>query len=409
MTHTLTIERLGHLGDGIAQGPDGPVFVPLTLPGETVRGEISGDRMAAPKIVTPAPERVAAPCPHFRACGGCALQHARDDVVAAWKAGVLHQALAAHGIDSPIGAQHISPARARRRATLAGRRGKSGAQIGFHARGSDQIVALRDCHILRPEIMALTPVLAEITQIGAARKGAIALSVTLSQTGVDLAVQGGKPLSPALVQDLAGIARKADLARLSWSGEPVAARRAPVQVLGRARVTPPPGAFLQATAEGEAALVDFAARACTGARRIADLFAGCGTFALPLSEHAEIHAVEGAAAPLRALDAGWRATPGLHRITHETRDLFARPLLPDELSGFDAVVLDPPRAGAAAQTAQLAQSRVPVIAYVSCNPVSFARDAAMLIAAGYRMEPPEVIDQFRWSPHIELAARFTRA
>lgn len=406
---TLRIERLGLHGDGIAHDENGPVYVPLTLPGEEVTGKVVDGRMMGAKIVTPSPDRVAAPCTHFRSCGGCSLQHVRDDVLADWKAGVVRQALAAHGIDAAIDAVHSSPARSRRRATLAGRRGKSGATIGFYGRGSDQVVALRDCHVLRPEIMDLIPLLAEITQTGASRKGALALAVTLTETGIDLAVTGGKPMEPALFQTLAGLARQGDLARLSWDGEPVAARRAALHPMGKAHVAPPPGAFLQATAEGEAALVDFARRATDGASQIADLFAGCGTFALPLAENAQVHAVEGAAAQLAALDAAWRAAPGLHRITHETRDLFARPLTPDELARFDAIVIDPPRAGAAAQTAQLARSAVPVIASISCNPVSFARDAAVLIEAGYTVDRLEVIDQFRWSPHVELAARFSRS
>lgn len=405
---TYSIDRLGHLGDGIANTTEGPIFAPLTLPGEVIAGTPLDGRIAQPKIVTPSADRVAAPCVHFRACGGCALQHASDPFVTGWKADVVRQALAAHDIAATIDAVHISPARSRRRATLAGRRTKSGAMIGFHARASDQIVAISDCHILRPEIMAMIPLLERITQAGASRKATLDLAVTLSLTGPDIAVTGGKPMDAALFQTLAELARQGDLARLTWEGEPVAARRAPLQRMGRAQVSPPPGAFLQATAEGEAALTRFVDSATQGAARIADLFAGCGTFALPLAARAEVHAVEGAPAQLAALDAGWRAAPGLHRVTHEARDLFARPLMPDELARFDALVIDPPRAGAEAQCAQIAAAGVPVLAYVSCNPVTFGRDAARLIGAGYRLDRLEVIDQFRWSPHVELAARFMR-
>jgi 23S rRNA (uracil1939-C5)-methyltransferase len=183
----------------------------------------------------------------------------------------------------------------------------------------------------------------------------------------------------------------------------------PTLGLGRARVSPPPGAFLQATPQGEAALRNAVQEAVGPARRIADLFAGCGTFALPLAETAEVLAVEGSAAMLAALDQGWRMAPGLKRVTCETRDLFRRPLMPDELAGFEAVVIDPPRAGAEAQVAELARADVPVIAAVSCNPVTFARDARALVQAGYRLDWVQVVDQFRWSAHVELAARFTRA
>jgi 23S rRNA (uracil1939-C5)-methyltransferase len=177
--------------------------------------------------------------------------------------------------------------------------------------------------------------------------------------------------------------------------------------MGRARVTPPPGAFLQATREGEAALVSLVRDAARGAARMADLFAGVGTFALPLAETAEVHAVEGEAAMLDALQKGWRGAPGLHRVTTEARDLFRRPLDAADLRRFDAAVIDPPRAGAEAQVAELARAQVPVVAYVSCNPASFARDARALLAAGYRMDPITVVDQFRWSPHVELATRFS--
>ncbi|MCC5983842.1 MAG: class I SAM-dependent RNA methyltransferase, partial [Rhodobacteraceae bacterium] len=196
------------------------------------------------------------------------------------------------------------------------------------------------------------------------------------------------------------------LARLAWEGEVIALAALPAQTFGRAQVVPPPGAFLQATEDGEATLLAAVRGAVGDAARVADLFAGCGTFTLPLAERAEVHAVEGDAAMLAALDAGWRRAAGLKRVRTETRDLFRRPLLADELACFDAVVIDPPRAGAAAQVAELARAQVPVIAAVSCNPVTFARDARVLVAAGYCLQTVQVVDQFRWSAHVELAARF---
>ena len=199
------------------------------------------------------------------------------------------------------------------------------------------------------------------------------------------------------------------MSRLVWGDEIVAELEPPVQQMGRARVVPPPGAFLQATAHGEAALRDTVRAAVGDAARIVDLFAGCGTFTLPLAETAEVHAVEGEAAMLAALDRGWRGVPGLKRVTTEARDLFRRPLLADELARFDAAVIDPPRAGAQAQITELATSQIGVIAMVSCNPASFARDAKMLLNQGYEMGPITVVDQFRWSPHVELATRFTRS
>jgi 23S rRNA (uracil1939-C5)-methyltransferase len=244
--------------------------------------------------------------------------------------------------------------------------------------------------------------------LGASRNGEVALALTRGEDGIDLAVSGGKPLDQSLFSALAALAERADLARLSWDGEIVVARRAVAQRFGRARVVPPPGAFLQATPEGEAALVAAMREAVGPARRLADLFAGSGTFALPLAEAAEVHAVEGDAAMLAALDAGWRQAQGLHLVTTEARDLFRRPLMPGELRGFDAVVIDPPRAGAEAQTGAIADSDVRIVAAVSCNPVSFARDARILCRGGFALDWVQVVDQFRWSPHVELAARFSR-
>lgn len=402
---TLTIARLGHLGDGIAPGP---VFVPMALPGEVVEGVVDGERMAEPKIVTPSPDRVKAPCRHYRACGGCALMHASDAFVAGWKADVVRQALAGQGLEAPFRPTLTSPPRSRRRATFSGRRTKSGAIIGFHGRRSGTISEIPDCQILDPRLTALLPVLEAITVAGGSRKAELALSAAVTDGGVDLAVRNGKPIDPALFADLARIAAGAGIARLTWDGEVIAMSRPPSQRFGRADVVPPAGAFFQATAGGEAALVAAVTDAVGGATPVADLFAGCGTFALPLAEHAEIHAVEGEAAMIAALDAGWRGTQGLHRLTTEARDLFRRPLLPDELNRFGAIVIDPPRAGAEAQSVQIAASRVPIVAAVSCNPVTFARDARILCDAGFRIDWVEVVDQFRWSPHVELSARLSR-
>ncbi|MFC2969960.1 class I SAM-dependent RNA methyltransferase [Acidimangrovimonas pyrenivorans] len=401
----VEILRLGHLGDGIAEGP---VYVPGALPGELVEGEVSGDVIAAPKIVTPSPERVRAPCRHYKGCGGCALQHAADPFVAAWKTDVVRTALAGQGLEAEIRPIATSPAQSRRRAVLAGRRTKKGVLLGFHGRASDTVVAVPDCLLLHPELIAAFPALEALTLAGASRKGELSLTVTRCASGPDVAVSGGKELDVALHSELAGIAERFGLSRLAWGGEVVALRHPPYQAFGAARVVPPPGAFLQATAEGEKTLLSAVSETVAGARHVADLFAGCGTFALPLAENAEVHAVEGSAEMTAALDKGWRAAPGLKRVTTEARDLFRRPLMADELRRFDAVVIDPPRAGAEAQAVELARSEVPVIAAVSCNPVTFARDARLLVQGGYRLDWVRPVDQFRWSPHVELAARFSR-
>lgn len=401
----LTIKRLGHHGDGIA---DGPVFVPLTLPGEVVSGEVDGDRITAPAIVTPSSDRVKAPCPHYKSCGGCSLMHASDPFVAAWKEGVITKALQAHDLPVPLRPIVTSAPRSRRRATLAGTRTKKGAMIGFYARKSGTIVPIRDCLLLDPALLDTIPALEEIVKTGASRSATLGLSVTLTETGIDLLVTGAKPLDGPLRAALPQVAG-GRFSRLTWGDEPVFTETPPRLTLGSARAVPPPGAFLQATQDGEAALQAAVAEAVQGAKNVADLFCGIGTFALPLAKSTPVHAVEAAPDLLDALDHATRFATGLKPITWEKRDLFRRPLLPDELAKFDAIVIDPPRAGAEAQTIELAKAQIPIIAAVSCNPVTFARDAAILTEAGYTLDWVQPVDQFRWSPHVELAARFSLA
>ncbi|WP_299349065.1 class I SAM-dependent RNA methyltransferase [uncultured Shimia sp.] len=400
----LKIERLGHHGDGIAEGP---VYVPLTLPGELVSGDLEGDRLTGVRIERPSDQRVKPPCRHFKSCGGCQLQHASDAFVSDWKLGVVVQALAAQGLEAEMRPIATSPPAARRRAVLSARRTKKGALVGFHQRASDVICEIPDCRLLHPDLMAAIPVAEALAVTGASRKGALSVNATLTSGGLDIAVTGGKPLDGPFLSQLAQEAEKLGLARLSWEGEVVATRQPPVQRFGRANVVPPPGAFLQATQQGEASLLAAVVEAVGEAgKQGVDLFAGCGTFTLPLAETFEMHAIEYDAPMLEALDKGWRAAEGLKKVTTEARDLFRNPLIPQDLK-YDFVVIDPPRAGAEAQVRELAGSSVPVIAYVSCNPVTFARDAAILVAAGYQLDWVQVVDQFRWSSHIELAARFS--
>jgi 23S rRNA (uracil1939-C5)-methyltransferase len=403
----LTIEKLGHLGDAMAPGENGPIFVPQVLPREVVEGDLVGNRLENVRIFTPSVNRVKPPCVHARSCGGCMMQHANDDFVAAWKTDIIRSALAGQGLEAVLRPILTSPPQSRRRATIAGRHTKGGALLGFHARGSDALVAIPHCQLLHPDLMAAFPALEALVITGGSRKSELALTITRSLAGPDITVTGGKPLDGQLRLELARVAEAHGLSRLSWDAEVVALRTAPMQKMGRARVAPPPGAFLQATVQGEADLLAAVQDAVGNAKRITDLFAGAGTFALPFSEQAEVHAVEGDAAMMAALDKGWRMAEGLKRITVETRDLFRRPLEPDEFKGVQAVVIDPPRAGAEAQTKTLAIARVPVIASVSCNPVTFARDARILTTAGYRLDWVQPIDQFRWSAHVELAARFS--
>ncbi len=404
---TVTIERLGHLGDGVAAGP---VFVPRALPGEVVTGEIENGRMVGVKIDAPVSDRVRPVCQHYKNCGGCALQHASDDFVKNWKKTVVVTALEAQGLDAPIRRVHTSPPNSRRRATIAARRVKKGVQLGFHGAQTDTICEIDSCQLLRPELLQMLPFLRELTMIGGSRKGRLAITLTLLDDGVDIAVKGGKPLTTELFSQLAQKAgAQRNVVRLSWDDEPAAIFSAAQLCLGNAKVSPPAGAFLQATQEGEQALVSSVLESVGQAKSVADLFSGCGTFALPLAENATVHAVENARDMLDALHTGWRGAKNLKAVTIEPRDLAKNPLRPDELAKYDAIVLDPPRMGAEAQVGEIAKASIARITMVSCNPVTFARDIRVLVQAGYVVEWIDVVDQFRWSPHVEMVACLVRA
>ncbi len=400
----LRIDRLGHLGDGIAPGP---VFVAGALPGEVVEGEVHAGRLERPTILDPASERVMPDCPHYAECGGCSLMHASDPFVGEWKTGQVRHALAAKGLPAPIRGIATSPPRSRRRAVLAARRSKSGVVVGFHGRRSGMITGITGCRVISPGIEAALPVLAEIAEAAATRKGELGLHVAEGPDGLDVALRGGREGEDVRTA-LAEIAGRADLARLTLDGEPVLQARPPRQRIAGIDMVPPPGAFLQPTRQGEQALIACVSRAVGDARRVLDLFAGCGTFALPLSRRMEVRAVEGDAEMVAAMERAWRHGFGHRPLEAVRRDLFRDPLAAAELAGFDAVVIDPPRAGAEAQMREIAASRISRAAAVSCNPSTFARDAAILAEAGFALDWVRVVDQFRWSPHVELAAGLSR-
>lgn len=408
----VVIGALGHLGDGIAETPDGAIFVPFALPGERVRvRNIVDGRAEFFSVLTPAPERASPPCRHFGTCGGCALQHIEAATYRNWKREQVAAALAARGLEIEVDPLVPAVPRSRRRATLAATRTKKGVTIGYYGRASHTIVAIAECPLVVPEIERALEGLAHLVEPGLSRKGRAALAVTATETGLDVAVSGGKEIDGPLRAELARRATAIDLARLAWNGELIAERRAPQVTLSGLRVSPPPGAFLQATAEGEAALVRLVLEAVGGAKRVADLFAGCGTFTAALARRAAVLAVEGEKPQIAALDRALRAQGpalGLKPVELLTRDLFRRPMLPSDLEKIDAVVFDPPRAGAAAQAEMLARSSVPLIVAVSCNPATFARDARLLVDGGYRLLRVTPVDQFLWSPHIELVGLFRR-
>jgi 23S rRNA (uracil1939-C5)-methyltransferase len=404
----LTIARLGRRGDGVAETDKGLVHVPYALPGEVVSAEIAGDRARLVGVETPAPERIEPFCPYFGRCGGCATQHMDASLYRRWKRDLLVTALARAGIEAPVGELVDAHGAGRRRVILHARRIDGRPAVGFMAARSHDLVAIDHCPILVPALTRAAPDVARALAAAVNLRKPLDIQVTATEGGLDVDLRGLGPLADRERQILVQLAERLNLARLSLHGELIVERRPPVLVMGRARVVPPPGGFLQATAAGEEALAGIVAEACAGRKRVADLFAGCGTFTLRLAESSEVHAVESHAPALAALDKAFRGTQGLKRITTETRDLFRRPLLPLELDRFDAVVFDPPRAGAEAQTRQIAASKLRRVVAVSCDAGSFTRDLSILITAGFTVHNIISLDQFRHSPHMEIVGILKR-
>ena len=399
---------MGGEGDGLVQGG---VFVPFSLPGELVLAERQGRLV---EVLEPSAERVAPPCPHFGACGGCSLQHWSHAPYLAWKVERLVATLARERIDTDILPAFAAAPATRRRVTLHARRGdRDAARLGFKARKSWDLVDLDVCAIADPAIQAAFPALKRLAaRLFENPKSAPSLHVTLTDSGLDIDITGVEAKSGGLSADarvqLAARAAEGDFARVTLAGEIAYLARAPQVRLGQARVNLPPGGFLQATQASETAMADFVTAAAAGAHRIADHYCGVGTFTFRLGEIAQVHAADASPGAVAALSSALAGAPGLKGITTEVRDLAKRPLLVHDLRHTDVVVFDPPRAGAAEQTSEVARSGASRVIGVSCNPATFARDARVLIDAGFRLERVLPVDQFLWSPHIELIGVFAR-
>ncbi|MEO6225050.1 MAG: class I SAM-dependent RNA methyltransferase [Sphingomicrobium sp.] len=385
------VVRIAGRGDGVTASGR---HVPLAVPGDIVRDDGS---------VAPGPHHQAPPCRHFPECGGCQLQHADDWAYADYVVSRIATALDQHGLATDIRSPHLSPPNSRRRAALRALRTAQGVLLGFNAAKSHRIVDMRENFILRPELLALLQPLRQLLAVLLRPKGGAEVEMTLVDQGVDLLLKGVEPSGLEAIEALTSFASKHGLARLSvdqgLGPEPFYQPHAVTITLSGVPVAFPMSAFLQATEDGEAALIAVARAVVAEAARTADLFAGLGTFALAVGATHAAEASRDAAAALK------QAAP---RIAVEHRDLYRRPLDPAELAPFDGVVLDPPRAGAEEQVRALAGSTVGRIAYVSCNPGTFARDAKALTAGGFALQWIHPVGQFRWSTHVELAACFSR-
>lgn len=414
MSQVLQIARLAGQGDGVAETPGGPVFVPLTLPGERVRAEVTDGRAEAVEIVEASPDRVAPVSPQYGDCGGCSLQHWAVGPYLDWKREQVRLALAREAIETEIEPTVAVPMGSRRRVALHARRTPDGRVVlGFKARKSWRLVEVTECPVADPRLVAAFPTLAKVAAAFLEHpKSAPTLHVTLTLDGLDVDVTGVERKSGGLSADrqmqAIRAAREADLARLSLAGEVLMMQRQPRVKFGPTTVPLPPGGFLQAVPQAEEAMVARTLRAVSGTKKIADLFCGSGTFTFPLATVAPVLAADASVAGIAALKVGIGSTQGLRQITAEARDLFRRPLTPHDLKGCDAIVFDPPRAGAVEQTAQIKDTTAAVVVGISCNPQTFARDARVLADAGFRLETVTPIDQFLWSAHVELVGVFRR-
>jgi 23S rRNA (uracil1939-C5)-methyltransferase len=404
----IVIVRVGAQGDGVEDTVDGPRFVPFTLAGESVTASFRGDRGRLHEIVQPSLKRVVPVCRHFGQCGGCALQHIAMDAYAQWKREQVIAAFRARGIDAAV-QPLVQPKGKRRRAVFSARRTTDGLQIGFHESQSHDLVAIEECPVLEPRIVAALPGLKKLVDPLVSRRGEAKVSVTMTSSGLDVAIDGiERTLTPPIRSALASDAIALGIARVSVEDDPIYEALAPHLVFGTSEVAIPPGIFIQAMAEAEHAMADVILTSLGKAKTVADLFAGVGAFSFPIASRAKVLAVDSDKTAISALAASVKKATGVKPITTLVRDLFREPMSALELNEHDAVVFDPPRAGAEAQSKMLAKSKVKTVVAVSCNPATLARDARVLIDGGYKLESVTPVDQFVYSPHIEVVAVFRR-
>ena len=386
--------------------------MPYTLPGEIVSVEpVAGhpDRRHLVHVDKASHERTEAFCKHFGVCGGCALQHWSLAEYHLWKRSLVVEALAQANVIAPVGDLIDAHGAGRRRAVLHARRGTHDIlEVGFTAPRAHHIVAIDECPILAPGLEGALQVAWAIAGMLRPAGKPLDIQTTATDSGLDVDVRGSGALTAERLTALARVAETHNLARLTRHGELVAQRAPPLLRIGRAQVPLPPGAFLQATAEGEATLARFVVEYAGNAKQVADLFAGIGTFALRLAERARVSAADSDATMVKALERAASTTSGLKPIEAQTRDLFRRPFMANELRIFGAVVFDPPRQGVEAQARELAKSTVPVVVAVSCDATTFARDAKILLGGGYKLASVVPVDQFRYSHHVEIVAKFMR-
>ncbi len=408
MAERLTITTLGHEGDGVAERDGAKVFVPFALPGETIEADIAGERGELLAVITPSADRVVPPCRHFGVCGGCSMQHLAAEPYRAWKRGLVETAFAQRGIAIDVAPLVPLAPHTRRRAVFTIERQGDAPALGFNRRESHDLLAIEECPLMVPAIESRLPRLRMLASTVVGRAKRAKMIVTATDTGLDIAIEGGMTPGRSDFEYLGRSVAEGWLARLTIDGVEIATSRHPELRHGETVLYPAAGGFLQAAAPAELALGDLVDAAIGKTGPAVDLFSGIGTFTLRLARRFPVLAVENDAGLLKALDRSMRFSKGIKTVTTRRRDLMLNPMAPPELKPFKAVVFDPPRAGAKAQCEMLAKSVVPRVVAVSCNPATLARDARILIDGGYRLTSVTPVDQFLWSSHVEVVAAFEK-
>jgi 23S rRNA (uracil1939-C5)-methyltransferase len=409
MRFSLDIGSLGRRGEGLVRLPEGIVHVPFALPGEKVEADVEGMRGTLVAVQHASPQRISPPCPYHGRCGGCSLQHFQLHAYGEWKTSLIISALKKYGLSAPVRALRSAHGAGRRRVVLHARRIASGQPaVGFMASRSHQLVEIDHCLVLAPELHPALSAARAFARLLITDAPAFDLQFTNTRGGLDCDLRGLPRNLELPLAALADVSRRFDLSRVSVHGRPVLTLSEPAVDCAGTKIVLPPGAFLQATLEGEQALAQFVLEHLGKSRRAADLFCGVGTFALRLARTVPVLAVDADKPAIRALSDACRMAQGLKPVTAVVRNLFREPLTSDELQDVDLLVFDPPRQGAEAQVRQLAASRLKTIIAISCDPLTFARDAAILVAGGYELKDVLPVDQFQWSAHVEIAALFVR-
>lgn len=418
MSHKVTIDEIGGRGDGLAELNGNVIYIPYTAPGDVIDAKINGSKGRLRHIHHKSNHRIEALCPHYTKCGGCSLQHIELDYYSEWKGGLIRTALENQGLkDIDIAPMIISPLGSRRRTTFqAIGRGDGQIVFGYAEKGSHNLIDIFDCPILMQEIKALITPTKKLISGLLKKKEKMSVSITMGDNGIDLILKGKGDIDLNLRMDLAEFAEKNDLARISWFDsspknnryELLAERRKPFVTFEGNKVFFPEGSFLQATKQGQDALIRAMLDGITGAHKVVDLFSGCGTFSIAAAKFANVHAVENNKEMLTALKVSSNQMSDIKQVSTELRDLFLRPLLPHELNNYDVAIIDPPRAGAKHQMAEILQSDLKKLVMISCNPITFSRDVESLTQAGFKMGTVTPVDQFLFSPHLEIISVFEK-